>query len=256
MSRPTQTGVDTSVSQTPAEVERANTIRRHSLSLVVPQGDLMMRLCKLALAVGALALVASPVLAQRGGFGFGGGGAQLLNNKSVQDELKMDKEQVEKVKDALDKVRKDHEEDLAKLRPDSGASQEERAEVFKKLNEANQKAVAGILKAEQEKRFKQIQHQMQGVGLFQDPEAQKSLKLTDKQKEEIKTIAEDMQKEMRDLFSGGFTPETRQKIQALRKDALDKAKKVLDDDQRKTYQEMTGKPFEIKFEPPRGRGGA
>ena len=49
-----------------------------------------MRGCKLALAFGALVLLSSPALAQRG-MGRGGlGPAQLVQNKSVQEELKID----------------------------------------------------------------------------------------------------------------------------------------------------------------------
>ena len=51
-----------------------------------------MRLCKLALVLGVVALLASPALAQRGrGFGGGGMGAGfLLQNSGVKKELKIE----------------------------------------------------------------------------------------------------------------------------------------------------------------------
>ncbi len=88
-----------------------------------------MRLCKLALVLGVAALAAGPALAQgrgRGGFGPPSLG-QLAGNKSVQDELKIDKDQADKIKDALAKVNEELKDDVAKLR-DRNASQEERAE--------------------------------------------------------------------------------------------------------------------------------
>jgi hypothetical protein len=259
-----RSGVDTSVFQTPGDWERANSIRRNLSSLASMEVQVMKRLCKLALVLGAAALVASPALAQRGGGRGGfGGGTQLLNNKSVQEELKMDKDQIDKVKEALDKVREDNKDDIAKLR-DRNTSQEERAEIGKKISEANQKAIAGILKADQEKRFKQIQHQQQGLRVFQDADVEKALKLTDDQKEKIKAVGDDLQKDLRALNPGGGgrggrggrggDPETQKKRQALQKEAMTNAKKVLSDEQKKTLDDLTGKPFEIKFEAPRGRG--
>src|SRR5262245_17604855 len=55
---------------------------------------------KVVLCLGALAILASPALAQQRGFGGmvgGGGAAMLLNNKSVQKELKLDDGQVSKI---------------------------------------------------------------------------------------------------------------------------------------------------------------
>lgn len=210
----------------------------------------MMRLCKLALVFGVVALMASPAFAQPGrGFG---GGPRLLQNKSVQEELKLDKEQIDKVKDAFDKVDKDFADDIKKLR-DRDTKPEERAEISKKVDEARTKGIKGVLNEKQEKRFHQILHQQQGVAMFQDEEVQKTLKLKDDQKKEIKTINDDLQKDVRELFQGGFSAETRKKMEGLRKEAMDKALKVLDKDQQKAAKELTGEPFEIKFEAKPGK---
>jgi Spy/CpxP family protein refolding chaperone len=217
-----------------------------------------MRLVKLALVLGAAALIAGPALAQRpqpGGGGRGGFGVeQLLQNKGVQEELKMDKEQIDKVGEALKKVREDNKEDYAKLR-DRNTSREERAEIGKKLADANAKALSGILKDAQTKRLKQIQNQQAGLALFTNEENAKTLKLTDEQKEKIKTISDDLQKDMRELFQGGGGREAFQKIAGLRKEAMTNATKLLNDDQKKALEEMTGAPFEIRFEFPGRPGG-
>jgi hypothetical protein len=210
----------------------------------------MRGLCKVSLAVGLVVFVASPALAQGGRGGFGGMGAGLLaTNKSVQEELKMDKEQVDKAAEALKKFNEDNKDDLAKLRRDSNASQEDRAAVMKKVNEGGQKIAADVLKPEQLKRFKQIQLQQEGPAAFANADTQKALNLMDKQKEELKTIAEDYTKQARELRpTGGNFQEVAEKRMALRKDKLDAALKVLTDDQKKTYKELTGAPFEIKIE--------
>jgi hypothetical protein len=123
------------------------------------------------------------------------------------------------------------------------------------------KGLAGILKPEQEKRYKQISLQAQGARAFQDPEVQKQLKLTDDQKASLKTIMEDAAKEQQELrqgAQGGNRQEAGQKMAALRKETMEKAQNVLTDAQKTTWKDVIGKPFAIKFERPGGprRGAA
>src|SRR5262249_11392249 len=109
----------------------------------------MRTLCKLTLIFGAAALLVGSAQAQ--GFGRGGGGVgQLLSNKSVQEELKLKDEQKEKIKTAVDKVREDMKDDIAKLRDFQNTKPEERAEIMKKVSEATLKAIDGILTKEQD----------------------------------------------------------------------------------------------------------
>jgi hypothetical protein len=231
-----------------------------------------MRLCKVVLALGIIALVASPVFAQgRRGGGMGGFGQtrydQLVSNASVQTELKMDDDQKKKADEAVKKVRDDLKDDIAKLgfggRAGGGgggnqATPEERAAATKKVNEATVKALKdGVLKDDQIKRLSQIRHQQMQLALFTDEDAQKALKLTDDQKSKIKTINDDLQKEVRDAFGGGGgggkpNPEALTKIQTLRKEAMSNAQKALTDDQKKTLKDMLGEPFELQAG---GRGG-
>jgi hypothetical protein len=220
-----------------------------------------MRLCKLALVLGAVALLASPALAQQPGRGFPGMGGMGQNaamliqfNKGLQDELKVDQDQLTKIREATTKVREDFRDEFAKLRD---AKPEEREAIMKKLGEANEKAVVGCLKEDQVKRFNQIQLQLKGIAMFTDEKVQKELKLNDEQKEKIKEIAKDLDKERTALmprFEPGVKPdfsklqENMQKIQSLEKEAKANATKVLNADQKKQVKEMTGEPFELKIE--------
>jgi hypothetical protein len=224
-----------------------------------------MRGYKWVLVLGVAAMLCSPALAQRGrGFGFGRGGgsaAFLLRNKSVQDELKIDADQAQKVQDALTKVRDDLKDEYAKFGRGSDASQEERAAARKKTGEAEMKALAGVLKEDQIKRLHQIQHQLQGIAMFDDADVQKTLKLTDEQKDKIKDIQKDLRKEIETIFPPGEKPdfskfqENQKKVQGLQKEAMVNVTKTLNADQKKQVEELTGKPFEMKFEFGRGRGG-
>jgi hypothetical protein len=148
---------------------------------------------------------------------------RLLRDPSVQRDLKLDQEQV------------------------------------KKAEEAAQKALEGALSADQIKRLKQIQLQQRGLEAFRDAEVEKALKLSDEQKEKLKTIAEEVRKEMGGLFQrgqGGNPREAFQKMQEMRTKAREKADAVLTDEQKKAWKELTGAPFEAGRRPGAVRPGA
>lgn len=143
--------------------------------------------------------------------GPGGDPGSILKNESVQKELKITEEQL------------------------------------KKYEELQKKALADSLSPEQLKRLKQIQLQQRGAQAFQDPEVQTALKMTDEQKEKVKTIAEDARKDMGELFKnagGGNREEAMKKFAAFRKEVMDKTTSVLTDDQKKSWKDMVGEPFE------------
>src|SRR5260370_10605872 len=204
---------------------------------------------KLAIVLGIGLLIAGPVAAQGpggqpfGGFaGFGGGLAGMIGqNKQLQDELKVNKDQTEKLTEALAKVREDMTDDLAKLR-DRNLGQDDREKIVKKLNEANAKAADSVLKPEQVKRLRQIENQQASIGVFSKEDVKTALKLSEKQQEEITAINKDLQKDLREIARGGpggfggFDPETIKKRQDLQKKAMDDARKTLTDKQKDTLK--------------------
>jgi hypothetical protein len=244
-----------------------------------------MRLFRFSVALMAALLIASASQAQQprqgggaggGGFGSGGLASSISRVKVLQDELKVDADQVEKLTAALTKAREDSRELSAKLfNRDTPA--EERTEITKKIQEINTKAVGSVLKPEQVKRLHQIENQQAGLALF-TREAE-TLKITDEQKEKIAAIIKELAADRRELMGsaagaggagrrpgaggaggaggnrgpggaagGGFgrlDPETTKKLESLQKEALASAVKVLHDDQAATYKEMTGEPFTL-----------
>jgi hypothetical protein len=204
------------------------------------------------LAVSAAALLASPVFAQppgggRGMMQRGGGGGigALLGNASVQEELKLDDKQKEKIREFASKQREARQgfQDL---------SQDERAEKMREMTKQAEAFAKETLTADQHKRIKQIVLQQAGIGAFMMEDVQKELKLTDEQKDKIKTMTEDMGRDMRELFQGGGgggnPQENMQKMQSLRKEYMAKAAGALTDAQKKQWTEMTGKAFELRME--------
>jgi hypothetical protein len=203
---------------------------------------------------------------QRGG-GMGGIG-RLIGNESVQKELNLDPSQVEKAQSAVREVREKHRDEFAKLRD---LSQEERRDKMRDLNRSvgaeENAALDTVLRPEQMKRLKQIELQQMGAQAFARAEVEKALNLTDDQKSKIKTINDDAQKEMRELFQaggggggqgqagrqgrggqgGGGQGANREKIDSLRKETMEKVQSVLTEDQKKSWKELTGTPFHMQM---------
>jgi len=205
--------------------------------------------------VGLVALLAGPALAQGGrGFGMMGGGGigMLIGNESVQQELKLDDKQVEKAKELAQKNR----EKMTAFRDETkDLDQEERRTkmqaLAKEMNESTLKAVGEFLKREQITRLHQITNQVRGAMAFTDPEVAQKLALTDGQKSEIKSIVDDSNAAIREIFTSN--PDDREgnmkKIAEHRKETLAKVTAKLNDEQQKTWKELIGSPFEIKFPP-------
>jgi hypothetical protein len=209
----------------------------------------MRSMMALALAVGVVLALTSTASAQgrgRGGFG----GPSLLGIAQVQDELKLTDKQKEEVQAFLEK----HGERARGAFQEIQGDFSKFGQVMQKVNAEGMKEAAKFLKPEQLARLKGLNWQQAGVtALGNDDELQKELKVTADQKEKLKKLADDLQRDRMELFQGGGfgDPETQKKSQALAKDYATKAEQTLNDGQRKTYKDLLGKPFEF---PTFGRG--
>jgi Spy/CpxP family protein refolding chaperone len=205
------------------------------------------------LSLGMVALIAAPAAAQGRGFGFGRGGsyAGLLGNASVQKELKLDDQQVEKAKELSEKAGAEMREKFQDLQ---GLEGEERRtkmmEINRESNASTIKAAGEFLKPEQIARLKQIRHQVQGAMAFSDPEVAQKLNLTDAQKKEIQEIEQAAREKMpsREDFQSDREAAMK-KAAEVNKETLSQVVAKLNDEQQKTWKELTGAPFEIKYEP-------
>jgi hypothetical protein len=206
------------------------------------------------LTLGLVAAIAGPAAAQGPGRGFGarmGTYSGLLANESVQKELKLDDKQVEKAKDLDEKSMEEMRgkmQDLQDLEPQERRSKMQ--EINREINASAMKSAGEFLKPEQIARLKQIAHQVRGAQAFADLEVAKKLGITDSQKNDIQEIQRESMQEMRSIFQENQDdPEARmKKMNELRKQTLSKVEGKLNDEQRKTWKELLGAPFEIKYE--------
>ncbi len=295
----------------------------------------MRGLARWILTGAVVAFVGSSALAQRpqqpggqpgqpgGGGGFGaslalGSGlkARLLDNKDLQDEIKLTDDQKTKIKQYADKAAEDARPTgggggggapggggTGGGRPGGGGtgggggfggggfggfggarSDEEQIEALKKQIagiEARVKFFKDTLTADQTKRIGQLETQQLGLRAFTSEKIVTELKLTDEQKEAVKKINEEYNKETADLrkeyglgggFGGGGQPgggggarpdaekmaEYTKKSKVLREEAQEKVEKSLTADQKKSWSGLIGTPFDVSKLTPQlggGRGG-
>jgi len=209
-----------------------------------------------------LALVATLGLALAGSataqsrfpmFGISGGKAMLLMSPDVQQELKLSEEQLTKVREVSQQVIEKNKDNFGKLKDLPKDQQREKfQEMAKTIAAETDNALKDVLKADQHKRLRQLELQQRGAQAFADADVQKELKLTDDQKDKIKTLSEDAGKEMREIFQNaqGNFQDAMTKVNTLRKETLEKVTATLGADQKKAWQEMTGAPFEFKLRRP------
>jgi Spy/CpxP family protein refolding chaperone len=180
----------------------------------------------------------------------------LLSNKGVQKEIKMTPEQSDKVQKIVREVYDKYQADTRKARADRDQKQfaklvlDSTTETRERVN----KALPDILDRDQIKRVKQIQIQVNGLLSLNKPEIQKELNLTDAQKEQIKKIGDGLTMDLAEVFKDVSSaplrklPEATRKARTLRDEATRKAVDTLNDDQKKTWKEMTGEKFDFKLD--------
>jgi len=208
-----------------------------------------MRLFIRVAVVGLVLTLAQGVARAQGFFGgFRGNPLMLLGQESVQKELKLNDEQVKK----LDELRQKSREKFQEI---FGGDEAERPKKMQELNEENRKAITALLSPEQSKRLKEITYQQRGGSALADPEVAKALNLSEEQQQKVKTINEETNAAMRELFTPGQAPDedARNKMNDLRKSSGEKLLALLSADQKTKWTELQGESFkgEIRFGPPR-----
>ena len=202
-----------------------------------------------ALSLGLVALIAAPAAAQgRGGVGRGGGGyALLLGNARVQKELKLDDQQVTKAKELSEKITADMNQKLEGL--EGQERFQKMREIGPEINASAIKSAGEFLKPEQITRLKQISYQQRGATAFLDPEVQKKLNLSDSQKSQIQALIQQSFSQMpsREEFQDDREAAMK-KMRELTQKVLAESEKKLNDEQQKSWKELLGSPFEVKYE--------
>jgi hypothetical protein len=183
-------------------------------------------------------------------------GQGLLTNKSVQKEMKVNDEQLKKI-DALTRVlSKQRTIEVSKLQRMPVTPQERRAKLRDltwEIHDAEVKIMSDFLKPEQVKRFEQITVQHAGLFAFSTPPVQRRLKLTEQQLTKLAIIRDEASQ--RDgsrtelLEKSVKDPEAKKKAAEVEKQTMEKIVALMSDEQKATWKDLTGEPFEV-IDPP------
>jgi Spy/CpxP family protein refolding chaperone len=211
------------------------------------------RIGRVLVTLGLSLVISSAAFAQRqgqgrgfGAFGGGGGGIALLSRPEVQAELKLTDAQKTQVTDAMEKQRQGGRGNFQQLQ---NATPEERQKAMAERQAEQTKLVNSILNPDQQKRFKEISLQQQGLQALATPAVADELKLTADQKTQIQTVLQQRNETMRGLFqqggNGGDFAAVRDKMTAMNKDTDTKLAALLTDDQKSQWKAMLGTPFAL-----------
>jgi hypothetical protein len=212
--------------------------------------------------------VGSAALAQGGGgrrgmVGRGGGGLLMLRLAEVQKELKMTPEQVGKLDAKQAEVRQSMQDAFQSVGGNPAEmSAADRQKLMDKMQAIQSKAVADLLDTTQQKRFRQLELQLQGPSvLAARKDVADELKLTEDQKKQAAEIQAKADADNRAAMQGvdfqSMTQEDRVKMMTKRQDiqkaAGEKIAALLTDAQKAQWKEMLGAPFTFPPAVP-GRG--
>jgi hypothetical protein len=171
----------------------------------------------------------------------------LLLEKNVQDDLRLSAEQKAQLKSSEEKTQAAVEKVIDDLAAggDAGKGQREINRINEGANRVLRK-VKGDLSPEQLKRWKQIELQAAELAAFDMHEIQKELRLSDEQKMRIRSAQQSLQHKVKRIFQDGDDVKVAFKqLAAARKEAMRQAVSTLDNDQKKTWQKMTGPLLEL-----------
>jgi hypothetical protein len=221
-------------------------------------------LTRLSLSLAVVALLAAPALAQRQPRQQG----SLLTNKSVQEELKLSEDQVKKATEIDKTVGEKRRAEMEKLSAEERRGEKGR-ELTRKFNEEMNAEVGKVLKPEQQTRYKQIQFQQtvrralsggQGrrpggtprtqTAFYEIASVADAMKFTDAQKEKLKALNEENTKKVAAARqdAGRDFQKIREATTKVVNETMEQFQKVLTEDQKKKWEELSGKPFTVRFE--------
>jgi len=176
------------------------------------------------------------------------GGPFIIYRDPVQSELKLTDAQKQKVLDKQAEFVRETmrvEETLKDKQPDEReqAMQPHRAQSAEKF----WPILKEILKPDQFTRFQQLELQHEGPGGVFRPVIQKSLKITDEQRQQFVAVIQDLQRTIKPMIeaaqSGGNPEEIRPKVIKIIEAHEATIETLMNVSQRKQWQALRGKPF-------------
>jgi Spy/CpxP family protein refolding chaperone len=172
----------------------------------------------------------------------------LLRQKSVQEELKLPADTVQKIR-AFTRKQWEAVQEAEKL------SGDEQRKKFVHLAEENDRFLATTLSAEQRKRLDQIAMQVAGLLWVGRRHIARELNLTEEQRKKLRQLHAEARKDVEAVLHGESKESIKGKLKELREANRKQLMSLLTDEQKAKWKEMVGPPFkgELRFEPKEGK---
>jgi hypothetical protein len=183
--------------------------------------------------------------------------ADLLQNESVQKEIKLRPEQLAALKKAARDWEEAHRIDVAKAR--AGTDLMKTMEVRRQALQDFHQHLRRVLTASQLGRLGQIHTQVQGVSVFLRPEVREHLGITPAQLSAMRPVIDEARRQTDTLMRsagaqlGGRTPTPRQmdamarNARRIQQGATARVMAELSAEQQKLWKDMVGEPFELRW---------
>lgn len=165
----------------------------------------------------------------------------LLHRPRIQEELKLSEEQLARLQ------RPGKDERLEICRFFRGLTRCPHHEWSKKTSEfvaVRQQQIAAILNQAQQKRLREIGFQQEGFFALTRAETAEALDLTPMQRQQVASLVKDYGKRYSKLVSEA-APELSAKVRTLRGEVASRLGELLNERQRKHWEQRMGKPFDL-----------
>lgn len=212
-----------------------------------------------AICVGLMAMMVGDTFAQggrRGGMfqvgGMGGGMADLMTHDKVKEELKLEDEQVEEIKQLAEDIRSEAREMFQELREEAAEGgfegmRERMAELSAEVRKKEKDSLKEILNEDQFKRYSELRVQRMGIRALDDEEFAKEIGLSEDDIQEIKDIQSDFRDQMMEELQAlqGDREGMRDLMREMSKELEENILGVLNDEQKKAWEDAKGEEFEF-----------
>ena len=160
----------------------------------------------------------------------------LLRQQSVQKELKVTADEVEKIHTF-------GEEQWEKAQKANVLGAAEQSKKYAEMSKENEKFVRETLTKDQARRLHQITLQMAGLLCLTRPEVASKLNLTADQKKRAHQLQKEARREAEELVHVTKKDQKLEKLRELHETSLKNLAELLTDEQEATWAEMIGPPF-------------
>lgn len=165
----------------------------------------------------------------------------LLEQKSVQQDLKLSAEHGKKIHEFADSQWK-------KMQAMKDLNKEERDRRFEAMAKDDERFLKGTLSESQLKRLEQISMQVAGLLWVMRSDVAKDLNLTEEQKRKIHELHREAHKEAQEAFRSAGRAEVKEvKFNEMRMANRRRLMSALTDEQKAKWKEMSGPPFRGKL---------